>query len=36
MRKPSFTDVLTEFEKEAYSSEKDWWKYYNFINRGKR
>lgn len=23
MGKPSFTDVLTEFEKGAYSSEKD-------------
>ena len=34
--KPSSTDILAEFEKGAYSSGKDWWKYYNFINGEKR
>ena len=34
--KPSSIDALAEFEKAAYRSEKDWWKYYNFINGGKR
>lgn len=33
--KATSTEILTEFEKAAYSSEKSWWDYYNFMNGGK-
>ena len=33
--KPTSSDVLINFEKAAYSSEKHWWDYYNLMNGGK-
>ena len=33
--KPTSTDILKEFERAAYSSEKDWWNYYN-LEGGKK
>lgn len=34
--KATSTEILIEYEKAAYSSEKMWWDYYNFMNGGKR
>ena len=33
--KATSTEILKEFEKAAYSSEKSWLYYYNFMNGGK-
>lgn len=33
--KATSTEILKEFEKAAYNSEKNWWDYYNFMNGGK-
>ena len=32
--KATSTEILAEYEKAAYSSEKMWWDYYNFMNGG--
>ena len=34
--KPMSTDILSEFEKAAFNSEKSWWDYYIFMNGGKK
>lgn len=34
--KPTSTDILKEFEKAAFDSERSWWEYFNILNGGKK